>query len=58
MGSKKTPLSLREIAQEIGKSPSTISRELRRNEGSRRYRPKQAQEKATDRRKHAKKFRK
>ena len=57
-GLKKTPLSLREIAQEIGKSPSTISRELRRNEGNRGYRPKQAQEKAIDRRKHAKKFRK
>jgi IS30 family transposase len=55
-GLRKAPLSLRKIAQEIGKSPSTISRELKRNEGSRGYRPKQAQEKATDRRKHAKKF--
>ena len=57
-GFKKAALSLRKIAQEIGKSPSTISRELKRNEGSRGYRPKQAQEKAIDRRKHAKKFKK
>lgn len=57
-GLKKAALSLRKIAQEIGKNPSTISRELKRNEGNRGYRPKQAQEKATDRKKYAKKFRK
>lgn len=57
-GLKKAALSLRKIAQEIGKNPSTICRELKRNEGNCGYRPKQAQEKATDRKKHAKKFRK
>lgn len=55
-GLRKASLSLRKIALEINKSPSTISRELKRNEGNRGYRPKQAQEKATNRRKHAKKF--
>ena len=32
-----------EIARSIGRSPSTVSRELRRNRGQRGYRPKQAQ---------------
>lgn len=55
-GHRKAHKSMREIAQEIGKSPSTISRELRRNKGDRGYRPQQAQERAVDRRKHARKF--
>ncbi len=38
-----------EIAAEIGVHPSTISRELSRNRGGRAYRPKQAQEKAQER---------
>ena len=32
-----------EIANELGRAPSTISRELKRNAGLRGYRPKQAQ---------------
>jgi len=39
------------IAQLIGVDKSTISRELHRNRGRRGYRPKQAQEKALERRK-------
>jgi IS30 family transposase len=38
------------IAQQLGVDKSTISRELRRNLGRRGYRPKQAQEKALERR--------
>lgn len=38
-----------EIAQEIGRDPSTIYRELNRNTGEKGYRPKQAQETATER---------
>lgn len=40
-----------EIAQALGVAKSTISRELRRNRGQRGYRPKQAHEKAVERRK-------
>jgi IS30 family transposase len=43
-----------EIAEVIGKDKSTISRELRRNRGQRGYRPKQAHQKAMDRRQKAK----
>ena len=39
-----------EIAEILGVSPSTISRELKRNKGKRGYRPKQANIKATKRR--------
>lgn len=39
-----------EIARLIGRSESTISRELRRNRGERGYRPKQAQHMAEERR--------
>ena len=39
-----------EIAQQLGVNKSTISRELRRNRGQRGYRPKQAHEKAIERR--------
>jgi IS30 family transposase len=38
-----------EIAGELGVHPSTISRELKRNTGNRRYRPKQAQSLADSR---------
>ena len=38
------------IAAELGVHPSTISRELARNTGLRGYRPKQAQQKALQRR--------
>jgi len=44
-----------EISKEIGVDKSTISRELKRNTGQRGYRPKQAQRKATERRKLASK---
>lgn len=37
---------IREIARRLGRSPSSISREIRRNSGGRGYRPKQAQSKA------------
>jgi IS30 family transposase len=38
-----------EIAQKMGRSPSTLSRELNRNHGERGWRPRQAQLKAVDR---------
>lgn len=41
--------TMRDIARELGRSPSTISREVRRNRGQRGYRPKQAHELAEDR---------
>ena len=49
-GLKRTGLNQRQIAEEVGVSKSTISRELRRNEGQRGWRPKQAQETAEERR--------
>lgn len=45
----KENFSIRHIARHLGRSPSTISRELKRNTGQRGYRPKQAHEKATQR---------
>ena len=39
-----------EIARQLGVNKSTISREVQRNQGQRGYRPKQAHEKAVDRR--------
>jgi IS30 family transposase len=39
----------KQIAKKIKRSPSTLSRELRRNEGERGWRPKQAQHKSVDR---------
>lgn len=48
---KKRGDSQREIAKSIGVSQSTVNRELTRNAGARGYRYKQAQEKATQRRK-------
>lgn len=41
-----------EIAHQLGVHKSTISREVRRNRGQRGYRPKQAHEKAMERREH------
>jgi IS30 family transposase len=38
-----------EIAREMGRSPSTLSRELRRNAGERGWKPKQAELKTVDR---------
>jgi transposase, IS30 family len=43
----------KDIAKLVNVSPSTISRELRRNTGKRGYRPKQAQAKVDNRRKQA-----
>ena len=38
-----------EIGETLGRSPATISRELRRNQGQRGYRPGQAQQKSVER---------
>ena len=46
-------LNQTKIAKIVGVSKSTISRELKRNTGLMGYRPKQANERALDRRKHA-----
>jgi IS30 family transposase len=46
---KQALVSKREIAEHLGRSPSTISRELRRNRGLRGYRPQQAHRKAQER---------
>jgi len=50
---KKAGHQQKEIALLLGRSPSTISRELRRNSGLRGYRPKQAQRLSQTRRKEA-----
>jgi IS30 family transposase len=42
-------LSNAQIARRLGRSPSTMGREIKRNSGQRGYRPKQAQEKAGQR---------
>ncbi len=47
---KKSGKSLRGIAKQLGRSASTISREIDRNSGGRGYRHQQAQNKASDRR--------
>jgi IS30 family transposase len=46
---KREGFSQREIARALGRSPSTLSRELRRNEGDRGWRPRQADIKASER---------
>lgn len=51
----KTGLSNKEIARHLGKHPSTIGREIKRNRGLRGYRPKQANKLAVDRRHKAQK---
>ena len=43
---KQSGLTQKAIAKELGRSASTISRELSRNKGKKGYRPKQAHEKA------------
>lgn len=50
---KKAGKNQKEIAELLGVSPPTISRELRRNKGKKGYRPKQAQIKADKRREQA-----
>jgi len=47
---KKVGIKQKDIANEIGKSESSISKELKRNKGKRGYRDKQANEKAVERR--------
>jgi IS30 family transposase len=49
----KVGFSLKAIAAELNRHPSTISRELKRNKGLKGYRPKQAQRLAGTRRKQA-----
>lgn len=49
----KVEYSVTEIAKELGRHKSTISRELKRNKGGRGYRPRQADEIARERRKTA-----
>ena len=46
---KREGLSQNKIAKKLGRSRSTLSRELRRNKGERGWRPRQAQLKAVDR---------
>lgn len=53
---KKAEHNQTQIAQLLGVSKSTISREFKRNTGQRGYRPKQAHSKATQRRHNAKKY--
>ncbi|MBU2708434.1 IS30 family transposase [Zooshikella marina] len=54
----KAGLNQKEIAKNLERNPSTISRELMRNKGLRGYRPKQAQQLSDDRRSSAYKARK
>ena len=49
----KAGLNQTKIAKIVGVSKSTISREMKRNTGLKGYRPKQANERALDRRKNA-----
>jgi transposase, IS30 family len=49
----KAGLNQTNIAKIVGVSKSTISREMKPNSGLKGYRPKQANERALDRRKHA-----
>jgi len=49
----KVGFSLKAIAAELNRHPSTISRELKRNKGLKGYRPRQAQRLASTRRKQA-----
>ena len=52
---KQLDYTLRQIAQEVGRSPSTISRELRRNQGIEGYQAETAQRVADRRRQEARK---
>lgn len=47
---KSIGFNQKQIAFQLNKSPSTISREIKRNSGGKGYRPRQAQEKAEKRR--------
>ena len=49
-GLKKSGLSQRAIALELGRHHTSIAREIMRNSGERGYRYKQAHDKATERR--------
>ena len=53
---KLSGLSARKIARTIGKHPSSISRELKRNVGQKGYWPNQANAKADARKKMSRKF--
>lgn len=55
---KKAGHSQKDIARLLGRSPSTISRELQRNQGLRGYRPAQAQRTSDERRRDVHKARK
>ncbi len=55
-GHQQAHKRIRQIAKKIGKNPSTISRELRRNKDECGNRPLQAQEIAVNRKRNAKKF--
>ena len=55
---RKAGMSLKEIANELGRDKSTISRELSRNKGLRGYRPDQANKFAKARKKKARKNKK
>ena len=46
---RQAKVGIREIGRRLGRSASTISREIRRNSGGRGYRAKQAHEKALER---------
>jgi len=46
---KREGFNQEEIAKSLGRSPSTLSRELRRNKGERGWKPRQAQLKAVER---------
>lgn len=49
----KAEKNKKEIANLLGRHPSTIGREIKRNSGGKGYRPKQAQEKTSERRRNA-----
>ena len=49
--------NIREIARELGRSPSTVSRELKRNQSRQGYRPSAAQEQYRMRRSHSRRHR-
>lgn len=51
---RKKEFSIRDIAQAMGRNPSSVSRELKCNEVARRYDPKKADHKAYVRRKYSK----
>jgi IS30 family transposase len=55
-GLRKAGFSINEVAKEIDRDKSTISRELKRNTGKKGYRPKQANEKAQMRKKNSHKM--